>query len=239
MEWISAALSDLGLVRVRNEDAFLRSDEGVFAVADGMGGHPAGHVASRIAVDAVRAGASGRDDGPGWLDEAFRAANGAIRERADQAPAEAGMGTTLCVLELDPAEHSARVAHVGDSRVYLWRDDSLRRLTRDDTALQDAIEAGRVQPEREAGHPLGSMLTLVLGLDDKVEAHMAQLEVRDDDLFLLCSDGICGVLDDAEIAGVLGEGDAPGELLTELTARVMARGAPDNATAVAVRILAD
>jgi protein phosphatase len=233
MRWTSAAISDRGLVRERNEDAFLRLDQGVFAVADGMGGHPAGDIASRIAVARVRdaAAASGRP--AGWLGDAVRAANRSIRERAGRQPREEGMGTTLSVLALDGAGN-ASIAHIGDCRVYLWRDGELTRLTRDDTALQEAIDAGRVDPAREPGHPLGSMLTRVLGLDDEVDPYEQDLQAREGDLFLLCSDGICGVLSDGEIATALRESPEPGEALAELVEAVNRRGAPDNATAVSV-----
>lgn len=234
MQWTSAAISDQGLVRRRNEDAFLRLDDGVFAVADGMGGHPAGNVASRIAVDRVRAAATDPERRPGWLAEAVRSANLSILERAGRQASEEGMGTTLSVLALDGPSRTASIAHVGDCRIYLRRDGRLTRLTRDDTALQDAIESGRVDPSREGGHPLGSMLTRVLGLDADVDPYEESLEVRDGDQFLLCSDGICGVLTDAEIAGALDGDRAPGETLADLVALVLARGAPDNATAVTV-----
>jgi serine/threonine protein phosphatase PrpC len=235
MEWTSAAISDRGLVRERNEDAFLRLDHGVFAVADGMGGHPAGEVASQIAVERVRDAAEESGRHAGWLGEAVRSANRSIRERAVREPGEEGMGTTLSVLELDVSGR-ASIAHIGDCRVYLWRDEELRRLTRDDTALQEAIESGRVDPAREPGHPLGSVLTRVLGLDDDVEPHMEDLQAREGDLFLLCSDGICGVLSDGEIARALREHPDPGEALAELVEEVNQRGAPDNATAVSVRV---
>ncbi len=234
MHWTSAAISEQGLVRKRNEDAFLRLDEGVFAVADGMGGHPAGDVASRIAVDRVRAAATDPHRSAGWLGDAVRSANQSILERAAREASEEGMGTTLSVLVLDGSSRTASIAHVGDCRIYLRRDGSLRRLTRDDTALQDAIESGRVDPAREGGHPLGSMLTRVLGLDRDVQPHQESLEVREGDQFLLCSDGICGVLTDIEIAAALESDRAPGEALADLVALVLARGAPDNATAVTV-----
>jgi protein phosphatase len=143
------------------------------------------------------------------------------------------MGTTLSVLALDGAGN-ASIAHIGDCRVYLWRDGELTRLTRDDTALQEAIDAGRVDPAREPGHPLGSMLTRVLGLDDEVDPYEQDLQAREGDLFLLCSDGICGVLSDGEIATALRESPEPGEALAELVEAVNRRGAPDNATAVSV-----
>jgi protein phosphatase len=238
MRWISAAISDQGLVRRRNEDAFLRLDEGVFAVADGMGGHPAGHVASRIAVDSVREAAAAAERAPGWLAEAVRAANRAILERAGREPSEAGMGTTLTVLALDEASGTASIAHIGDCRVYLRRGGGLTRLTRDDTALQEAIESGRVDASRESGHPLGSVLTRVLGLDEDVQLHEDSLKLRTGDQFLLCSDGICGVLTDEEIADALEADRAPGEALADLVALVTARGAPDNATAVSVLLTA-
>lgn len=235
MQWTSAAISDRGLVRERNEDAFLRLDDGVFAVADGMGGHPAGDVASRLAVATVRDAAEASQRSPGWLGEAVRDANRSIRARAGREPGEEGMGTTLSVLALD-APDRASIAHIGDCRVYLWRDGSLARLTRDDTALQEAIEAGRVDAARETGHPLGSMLTRVLGLDDDVEPHLDDVEALPGDLFLICSDGICGVLSDDDIAAALRDHPEPGEGLAELVQEVNRRGAPDNATAVAVRL---
>ena len=237
MRWISAAISDRGLVRDRNEDAFLRlEDAGVFAVADGMGGHPAGDVASRVAVDEVRSAIPAGLRDAGWAAESVRNANRAILDRASREHAESGMGTTLSVLSIEPAG-TVSIAHVGDTRVYLWRDGALRRLTRDATALQDAIEAGEVDPSRETGHPLGSMLTRVLGLDADVDPDEHTLDAAPGDLFLLCSDGICGVLDDAAIAEVLRGHPDPGEALAELVDRVTERGAPDNATGISVLVV--
>lgn len=233
-----AGHTDVGQVRARNEDALLQLPlRGVAAVADGMGGHAAGDVASRIAVDVMddRTVDMGTDAATALV-EAIRAANDAIL-RAARADVELqGMGTTLTALRVHP-EEGCVIAHVGDSRAYRWRDGVLEQLTRDQTWVQEQVEAGTISRERARDHPFSSILTGALGIEDQeLDIQVLELECRPGDTFLLCSDGLIARLTDDELLAVL-EGH-PGDLDAAARALVDAAneaGGPDNITVALVR----
>ncbi|MFW6199437.1 MAG: PP2C family protein-serine/threonine phosphatase [Gemmatimonadota bacterium] len=242
-----------GRVRGRNEDAWA-SDRGLglAVVADGMGGHPAGHVASRLAVDTIldffgnRDGGSGRDAGEDMA-KAVRSANRQILDRGRKNPEQQGMGTTLTVLRVDEEEGRYYIGHVGDSRAYLFRGQSLTPLTRDHTPLQERVDIGLLTREEARVHPLGHVLSQALGTQTRVEPQVVDGEVRPGDLFLLCSDGLNAVLSEERIEEILvrgladeGEnGVAPDDLHSlgdELVEAVLDEGAPDNVTVVFVHV---
>ena len=232
-----AALTDRGRVRSRNEDA-LRADpeRGLFVVADGMGGHPAGDVASAEAIEgfAARAPAPGAFDGTGGeasgggLRDAVAAASRRVHEAAAESPDRRGMGTTLTALQL--ADDRWRIAHVGDSRAYLYRAGELRRLTTDHTVF-----------------PGSNTLTRAVGTDGEAEADLEEGTLEDGDLYLLCSDGLTKTHSEEEIAERLAAADggssAPGATLDETVRRLVdeanERGGPDNVTVVLVRARLD
>ncbi|MDX1675815.1 MAG: protein phosphatase 2C domain-containing protein [Longimicrobiales bacterium] len=234
-----AGHTDVGRVRAQNEDALLQLPlRGVAAVADGMGGHAAGDVASRIAVDVIddRTRDLGSDSGRALAD-AVREAHEAIL-RAARADAELqGMGTTLTVLRVDEDEGCV-IAHVGDSRAYRWRGDELEQLTRDQTWVQQQVEAGTLTEERARDHPFASILTGALGVEDQdLEIEMLEPDCRAGDTFLLCSDGLIARLTDAELLSVLqdhaGDLDAAARALVDAANEA---GGPDNITVALVRI---
>ena len=268
---IAAGRTDRGHVRARNEDAFaVDAAVGIGIVADGMGGHPGGDVASRIAVraaaDALRAllppvvGAGARDAAdpgarpdarpaagfdphdtePGWEDamrESVLRAHQAIRARGREEPALDGMGTTTTMLALDPAQRRFTLANVGDSRVYLHRDGRLEQLTRDDTWVQERVEAGRLSAAEAVGHPMGHLLTQCLGLEPEPRPRTMTGSFREGDAFLLCSDGLVACLTPDEIAQVLDatlDGTAEGaeRTLAKLVDAANAVGGFDNITVV-------
>jgi protein phosphatase len=226
-----AGLSDTGRKRRQNEDAFV-CEPPLFAIADGMGGAQAGEVASRLAAAAFEEGARGvhGEDGVATV---VRDANARIFERAVQDPAVAGMGTTATVGVVDEAASTLTLAHVGDSRAYLYRDDVLRQLTTDHSLVAELVRSGRLTEDEAAVHPHRSVITRALGTDADVEVDTLTLDVAAGDLVLLCSDGLSAMVRDEEIVRVLrstaGDPTAAGEALV---AAANAAGGEDNVTVV-------
>mgnify|MGYP003901427103 FL=1 len=243
MTFESFASSDTGRRRRNNEDAFLALPAcGLFAVADGMGGHAAGEVASGMAIATVEKTLPEileKEPEPAAAQAALVAAvqeaNRLICEAAGSTTAHAGMGTTLTVLALLAHAHVYRIAHVGDSRAYLLRDGELTRLTRDQTWVQDRVDAGLLTPEQARTHPLAALLTGALGTHGDVDIETVAGDIRPDDLFLLCSDGLTTVLDDADLLRLLGAGLPPDAAAARLVDEANLRGGPDNITVLLIR----
>ena len=233
--------TDVGRQRSRNEDQFLVSlERSLFAVADGMGGHAAGDIASRTAIETV----DRLVDGPpanaaaraAELVEATRAANVAILQDAEREPERAGMGTTLTLFTILPDERARLIVHVGDSRAYLLRDGVLSQLTTDHTWVQRQVDLGKLSPRRARIHPYSSVLTHALGVPDEERIDTLHGEIRDGDLYLLCTDGLTTVLEDDAIESVLLEGRDLRETANELIDAANESGGPDNITVVLVRV---
>jgi protein phosphatase len=242
--WQAAGATHTGRRRRGNEDAHrLDADRGVFLVADGMGGHAAGEVASgitsatveRVLAEAADAGTAGE----GW-DEALR---GAARQAHDEIsrccsddPRKEGMGTTLtaCVLEPDGACH---IGHIGDSRAYLLRDGDLVQLTDDHTWVRREVEAGRVAPEAADKHPLAHILTRVLSAELSPEIDVVTTRLLPGDLLLLATDGLYNMVPDPTIRSLLAA-DAPlPATASALIAAANRAGGADNITVVLVRVM--
>jgi serine/threonine protein phosphatase PrpC len=209
MKWRAAAVTDIGRRRYTNEDA-LCSDaaRGLFVVADGMGGHAAGEVASEMAVERVCANFPPRspedpDAARAVLVEAFGAANAEILERGELEPDMHGMGTTLTALAVSGDD--VVLAHVGDSRAYLLRKDTLTQLTTDHTWVQAQVSAGLLEPEQARFHPFANIITRALGTDLQLEVETLRLPARPGDIFLLCSDGLTGMLSDTQLRDILAD----------------------------------
>jgi protein phosphatase len=166
---------------------------------------------------------------------AVRAANRRIYEAAGSTAAHAGMGTTLTVLALLAHARVSRIAHVGDSRAYLLRDGELARLTRDQTWVQDRVDAGLLTPEQARTHPLSALLTGALGTHDDVDIETVAGDIHPGDLFLLCSDGLTAVLEDADLLRLLSAGLPPDAAATRLVDEANLRGGPDNITVLLIR----
>lgn len=232
--------TDVGRSRARNEDALLqRPDRGLVAVADGMGGHAAGDIASRIAVDVVddRTAHLPDQDQADYLGQTVVAAHDAILRAARADPELSGMGTTLTLLRVDPGTGRGHVVHVGDSRAYLWRDGRLDQLTRDQTWVQDQVDAGLISPTQAHGHPFSAMLTGALGIEDvELEVEVVPIELRPDDVCLLCSDGLMAGLDDDRIAALLRDHDDLDRAAEALVQAANEAGGPDNITVALVRL---
>jgi serine/threonine protein phosphatase PrpC len=233
---VASGLTDVGRVREANEDAFLVG-ESIVAVADGMGGHLAGEVASATALQPVQA-LDGREfeDGPSAISalrEAVIEANATVSKMAREEPSYRGMGTTLTAGLIEGRR--LHVAHVGDSRAYLLRGDRFSQLTDDHTLVQHLVDEGQITREEAATHPQRSIITRAIGVSPEIDVDALSLELDPGDQVLLCSDGLTGVVDDADIARELRAWDDPDETLRRLIEAANAGGGPDNVTAVLLR----
>jgi protein phosphatase len=240
-----AAVTDPGRVREHNEDALLvRPEKLLFAVADGMGGHVAGEVASALAVSTLDEAIADGDGGGGSTDalaaklvEAVRRANERILERGRREPATRGMGTTLTVVAFaDPTLEQCALAHVGDSRAYRYRGRRLELLTRDHTWVQDEVDAGRLHPDEARGHPYSNVLSRVLGVPELEGIEAGAVDLEAGDVLLLCSDGLTAMLDEAGIAAVLAGHADLDQASAALVEAANARGGVDNITVLLLRV---
>jgi len=230
-------LTDVGRLRERNEDSYiLRPDIGLFAVADGMGGHVAGEVASRAALDALAASLTIAHADEASVLTAIRTANLVVRERGDAEPEKAGMGTTLTALLFSADGAHAIIGHVGDSRVYRLRAGVLEQLTRDHTAVQEMVDAGQLTKKAAQRHPLSNMLFRSIGTKADVDVDRVTLRVESGDLFLICSDGLTGMIDDDELPPILVQDKTLQQIGAELIDTANQRGGIDNVTVILIRV---
>ncbi len=235
--------TDVGRIRQGNEDNFFaEADErrGVFVVADGMGGHAAGEVASEMAVSIVSRHLlplqSVRDPGAAELiNKSLQDANRAIFERMLAENDKQGMGTTASVMVL--SDHGYLIGQIGDSRVYLYRDGTLTQITKDHSYVQEQVDAGLLTPEQARYHPYSNVITRCVGASDEVEADIYSGDVRVGDVFLLCSDGLTGMVDDRRLAQLLMARSGPGRIVDSLIAEANGRGGLDNITAIVIQVL--
>ena len=233
----SGAATDTGQVRANNQDAVLIA-EPVFAVADGMGGHAAGEIASQVAVESLQESQVTSLDS---LVEAVREANRSVWQRASDDPELHGMGTTLCAIALVPDEAGAGeqvvVVNVGDSRVYQLHDGELTQLTDDHSLVEDLVREGRLSPQEARTHPQRNILTRVLGNDADVEVDSWLVDPHRGDRFLLCSDGLFNEVDDDKIASVLRRLADPDDAAHELVTLAIQGGGRDNVSVVVVDVV--
>lgn len=238
--WSSATRSDVGRVRDTNEDSVFSSPEaGVFVVADGMGGHAAGEVASAIASrtigDTACRPCRSVEAQSSQLVEAFLAAGREISRQVEEDPSRSGMGTTATVLRLRP-EGSFIIAHIGDSRAYLRRDDELRRVTHDHSWVQEQVDRGLISPEQAVGHPQSNIITRALGTDPSPTPDLYPGRLRGGDLFLLATDGLTDMLREEEIDALLADGGSLEAMAEALVDAANGAGGADNITVLLVRI---
>ena len=227
-----------GNVRRENEDAaWFDERRGVFAVADGMGGHLAGEVASRMAIDAVRRMAEG-DEEPGIapLQSAVRRAHEEIVAHAKAHPECAGMGTTLSVLWR--GGRFLYIAHVGDSRVYRLREGALSQITQDHSLVEELVRAGLITQEEARVHPRRNIITRALGTEGDNEPDLLAADVRPGDVWLLCTDGLNSMIDDALIERALLT-LSPRRAADELIHLALHAGGRDNVTLIIIRFEED
>ncbi|WP_328856126.1 protein phosphatase 2C domain-containing protein [Williamsia herbipolensis] len=224
------ARSDRGLVRSNNEDSVYAGAR-LLALADGMGGHAAGEVASQLVIEALQ---PLDDDEPGGdllgkLDDAIRSGNAAIADQVAQSPELDGMGTTLTAILF--AGNRLALCHIGDSRGYLLRDGDLNQITRDDTFVQTLVEEGRITAEQAHTHPQRSLIMRAL-TGTEVEPTLTIREARDGDRYLLCSDGLSDVVTEETIADTLRSVADHRDCADRLIELALRGGGPDNVTVV-------
>ncbi|UJA18754.1 Stp1/IreP family PP2C-type Ser/Thr phosphatase [Thermoleophilia bacterium SCSIO 60948] len=231
----AAHRTDTGRQRTANEDSFFARSP-VFAVADGMGGAQAGEVASRTAVETFDP--APRDEGvapEAYLRAIVEEANGRIHRLAASDSSRAGMGTTLTAVMLDEKDEIA-IAHVGDSRAYLWRDGELKRLTSDHSLVEELRREGRLTEEQAEEHPQRSIITRALGPEAQVEVDTMTYRARDGDVYLLCSDGLTTMIKEPRIAEELASGGDLRSITRALVRAANEAGGRDNITVVAFRV---
>lgn len=238
---VAGSATDIGLVRTMNQDHMLVA-EPLFAVADGMGGHAAGEIASETALDALL-GAIGADPPEGgWtatgIADAVRAANRAVWDEAQANPDFRGMGTTLTALALvrDGDTERLAIANVGDSRAYRLRDGHLEQLTVDHNLVSELVAEGQLRPDEAETHPQRHVLTRALGVYPDVEVDVLLTDPGAGDRFLLCSDGLSREVPDPQIESVLRRLSSPRDAASELVSLARLHGGSDNITVVVVDV---
>ena len=237
LKW--GASTDVGMVRQQNEDSFL-AEETLFVVADGMGGHNAGEVASALAVTTLKAGARLGIDTTEDFRELVQQANSAIYTASLDDSTQSGMGTTVTALSIvEGEEPRVLVANVGDSRAYLWRSGALSRLSVDHSYVQELVNEGIITPEAARVHPRRNIVTRALGIDRSVNVDVFTHFVRTGDRIVLCSDGLVDEVADTEIAKVLGQHTDPQETAEALVMVANTNGGRDNTTVIVVDVLDD
>jgi PPM family protein phosphatase len=249
---VAFGATDKGRVRPINEDCFAIEEAlGLCVIADGMGGHNAGEVAARLAVEAVV------DVVKEWSDDAVHPfgldptlshegnvlrtavllANAQILERATTAEHYAGMGTTVVVTRVTNGRLA--VAHVGDSRLYLFDGRTLRQVTRDDSWVATVLATDpKADPLLLQHHPMRNALTNVVGARPRTEVHVVEESLAGGELLLLTTDGVHGALDDGRLEGLIREEEHPRELAERVVSAALARGSRDNCTAIVARYTA-
>lgn len=205
-----------------------------------MGGHAAGEVASEMAVQIVARDLADVRDLSGDLplsrmSEVLRAANRAIYERTVREADKQGMGTTASCIVIGQGRWI--IGHIGDSRVYLLRDGTLRQLTKDHSYVQEQVDAGFLTPEQARCHPYSNVITRCVGANAAVEADVQHGEIQNGDLYLLASDGLTGMVEDPQLKTILESKQAPGRMVDAMITEANRRGGLDNITAIVVQVL--
>ena len=240
MNFTCAARTDVGVVRSGNEDSYLMlSDKGIFVVADGMGGHAAGEVASEMAVRIIarEVGAlRGVDDTEASrrLQSAIVAANEAIYERTLAEHDKRGMGTTATVLVLMRGRYL--IGQVGDSRAYLLRNGEFLQVTKDHSYVQEQVDAGLLTPDQARVHPYSNVITRCVGAGSEVLPDIYFGALRGGDIILLASDGLTGMLEDDQLVRILRSEGGPEVWVDKMVTEANYRGGLDNITAIVVKI---
>jgi serine/threonine protein phosphatase PrpC len=251
MKIVCEARSDVGRKRKGNEDAlFINPDLRLYVVADGMGGHAAGEVAAKIAVDSINefVALTGGDQEITWpfglddsisydgnrLKTAIRHANRKVLDATRERSEYEGMATTVAAVLVDG--DTANLAHVGDSRIYLWSDDKIQLLTSDHSWVNEQIQSGIISAEQARSHPLRNVVTRALGGRSDLVVDVQSRRMKPGDVLLLCSDGLTTMIGDEDIARILAEvrGDVA-EAARGLVEEANARGGEDNITVILLR----
>ena len=230
-----------GLMRENNEDNFIVEESeryNLYAVADGMGGHKAGEVASSIAIETIRdifkKSSSNTDfKAPAFIIESFEAANKKVREEALCKDECSGMGTTITMAVIDLELNIVYIANVGDSRAYLIKDNEIIQITEDHTYVHELLKDGRITIEEAKHHPKRNVITRAVGSEEYVQADIFEIELSNDDIILLCTDGLTTHLTDEEILGIIKEFGCA-ESVQRLIKLANDNGGTDNITIIIV-----
>ncbi len=251
MHFLVSGKSDTGLLRGNNEDSFLTEmDLSLFMVADGMGGHAAGEIASRMAVEVVcdHIKRSQKNNEPflgayrndlsssaNRLGSAFLLANQVIYQAARKNNDWQGMGTTLAAAWIpDPDNDRMVIAHVGDSRIYILRDEGLKRLTRDHSLVEEQVEQGLISVKEASRSKVRNMITRAMGQNQQVNVDLAELIIMPGDRLILCSDGLSGMVRDHAIERIVSKSERPEQGCDELIESANQHGGRDNISVVLV-----
>ncbi|KUO65780.1 MAG: protein phosphatase [Gracilibacter sp. BRH_c7a] len=232
----AVSIFETGCVRKNNEDNFLiMSEVNLFAVADGMGGHNAGEIASKLAIEELAKRSPALNDAKNediqeWMSQAITEANTHVYEVASNSQETEGMGTTLTALVIKEAK--AVIGHIGDSRIYLWRDKVLSQLSEDHSMVNELVRLGQLTEEKARDHPHKNVLSRALGVERNVNVDYFQFRVQDDDVFILCTDGFSNMIEDEEMATEFSSAGTWEQHLDNLKKNVLERGAPDNFTVI-------
>lgn len=231
-----AAVTDTGNVRPHNEDSFYCSGT-IFAVADGMGGHSAGEVASAIAIRCVKEADGAPLASADAVAELVRTMNSEIHNEANRDSAQRGMGTTLALAAVIAGDIPAfAVANVGDSRTYLLRGGSLRQISTDHSYVQELVDEGALTPGEARRHPLRNIVTRALGIDASVDVDTWTIPAVEGDRLMLCSDGLVDEVDDDTILQTLASAATPNDAARQLVAAAKLAGGKDNITVVVIDV---
>lgn len=243
MQLSVAAGTDVGRIRAGNEDSLYADadqERGLFIVADGMGGHAAGEVASEMAVQIVARDLTDvrdltRAESGARMADALKAANRAIYERTIQEAEKQGMGTTASCLLMGQGRYI--IGHIGDSRVYLLRDGVFRQITKDHSYVQEQVDAGFLTPEQARYHPYSNVITRCVGANAAVEADILTGDLQVGDLYLVASDGLTGMVEDPQLKKILESRQTPGRMVDAMITEANRRGGLDNITAIVVQVV--
>lgn len=237
---IYASKTDVGLVRKLNEDSILaHEDLGIFGVADGMGGHNAGEIASSIALEVfikTMEALVANSERPleELIQEAFNAANQRVYRLAQEEDRLRGMGTTLTLGVI--RDRSLHLAHVGDSRAYLYRKGHLETLSEDHSLVYELYKKGGITETEAFNHPQKNVLTRALGTEEIVEGDFAEWNLELGDIILFCTDGLCGVVPPNDLSNYLGRTEDLESICNLLVQEAINQGGPDNISVVLVKI---
>jgi protein phosphatase len=229
----------VGKVRDHNEDSYYVSENGgFFIVSDGMGGLASGEVASQLTRDVISE-FLGEPHDPAVpyekiLRDAFSRANHRVRCMLEEKPTSKGMGCTCVVLAFH--DNDFYIAYVGDSRIYLYRNNVLKQISRDHSYVEELFLRGLITAEEKVDHPYKSSITRYIGLADNVEVDITSGPVANNDVFILCSDGLTGEVNDAVIAEILKANPEPGDCVEQLVQKALDNGGGDNISIIAVKV---
>jgi serine/threonine protein phosphatase PrpC len=230
-------------MRRGNEDNLLADANeyrGLFIVADGMGGHAAGEIASEMAIEVLKSELAGLNDltaqdSANKLSDALQLANREVYERTTRELEKSGMGSTASALLISDTHYM--IGHVGDSRIYLVRDNEMKQLTRDHSLVQEQVDAGLITAEQARHHPQSNVITCCIGMSGDIEPDVLAGETRVGDVFLLASDGLTGMVEDRRLLQLLQSRASPERIVNAMISDANNNGGVDNITAIVVKVI--